>query len=101
MSSPGRWLRRDPGRVGMWALWTIFLSAYVLFFYHYNDAREIADAEIDGYLEVILLGVPLVVLFGGLVWMSESDVDRSLHYRVVLWAVGIAILFLIAVSTAL
>jgi len=85
----------------MWALWTIFLSAYVLFFYHYNDAREIADAEIDGYLEVILLGVPLVVLFGGLVWMSESDVDRSLHYRVVLWAVGIAILFLIAVSTAL
>ena len=85
----------------MWTLWTIFLSAYLLFFYHYNDAREIADAELDGYLEVVLLGVPLVVLFGGLVWMSESDVDQSLHYRVVVWAVGVAVLFLLAVATAL
>jgi len=98
---PGRWLRRDPGRVGMWVLWTGFLSAYLLFFYHYNDAREIADAEVDGYLEVVLLGVPLVVLFGGLVWMAESDVDRALHYRVVVWVVGVAVLFLIAVATAL
>ena len=85
----------------MWALWTVFLSAYVLFFYHYKDAREIADAEVDGYLEVVLLGVPLVVLFGGLVWMSESDVDRSLHTRVVAWVVGVAVLFLIAVATSL
>lgn len=98
---PSRWLRRDPGRVGMWVLWTGFLSAYLLFFYHYNDAREIADAEVDGYLEVVLLGVPLVVLFGSLVWMSESDVDRALHYRVVVWVVGVAVLFLIAVATAL
>jgi len=101
MSIPGRWLRRDPGRVGMWALWTVFLGAYVLFFYHYKDAREIADAEVDGYLEVVLLGVPLVVLFGGLVWMSESNVDRSLHFRVVVWVVGVAVLFLIAVATSL
>ena len=85
----------------MWALWTVFLGAYVLFFYHYKDAREIADAEVDGYLEVVLLGVPLVVLFGGLVWMSESDVDRSLHSRVVVWVVGVAVLFLIAVATSL
>jgi signal transduction histidine kinase len=85
----------------MWVLWTGFLSAYLLFFYHYNDAREIADAEVDGYLEVVLLGVPLVVLFGGLVWMAESDVDRALHYRVVVWVVGVAALFLVAVATAL
>ncbi len=85
----------------MWSLWSVFLGAYVLFFYRYNGAREIADAELDGYLEVILLGVPLVVLFGATVWMSESDVDRSLHHRVVAWTVGVSVLFLVAVSTAL
>jgi signal transduction histidine kinase len=85
----------------MWSLWSVFLGAYVLFFYHYNDAREIADAELDGYLEVVLLGVPVVVLFGAIVWMAESEVDRSLHYRVVAWTTGTSVLFLLAVSTSL
>ena len=101
MSTAAKWLRRDPGRVGMWVLWTVFTSAYVVFFYLYNDAREIADAELDGYLEVILLGMPLMVTFAAIVWMSESDVDRSLHYRVVVWTVGVSVLFLVAVMTAL
>jgi signal transduction histidine kinase len=94
-------LRRDPGRVGMWVLWTVFTGAYVVFFYLFNDAREIADAEIDGYLEVVLLGVPLIVMFGATVWMAETDVDRSLHYRVVVWTLGVSVLFLVAVMTAL
>jgi two-component system OmpR family sensor kinase len=50
---------------------------------------------------ISFLGVPLVVLFGTLVWMPESDVDRRLHYRVVVWTADVAALFLVAVMAAL
>jgi signal transduction histidine kinase len=85
----------------MTALWTGFLLVYLGFFYSFQGAREIADAELDGYLEVVLLGVPVVVLFGAVVWMSESEVDRGLHYRIVAWTLGVCVLFLVAVSTTL
>jgi signal transduction histidine kinase len=101
MSSVADRIRRDPARIGMTALWVGFVLVYIGFFYSFLGAEEIADAELDGYLEVILLGVPLVVLFGGLVWMSESDVDRDLHYRILAWTLGVSLLFLIAVSATL
>jgi len=88
-------------QAAMGTLWVVFLAGYVGFFYVYHDAREIADADLDGYLEVVLLGVPIVVLFGVLVWMSETEVDVDLHRRVVGWTVAAGGLLLAAMHASL
>lgn len=91
-------LRQRKAQAGMGTIWVLYLLIYIGFFYVHSDAREIADAELDGYLEVVLLGVPCVVLFGVLVWMSETDIDPDLHSRVVAWTIGVSALFLLAMQ---
>jgi signal transduction histidine kinase len=99
------WVRpiveRDPVRAVMALLWGGFTVAYLAFFYLFQDASEIAEASLDGYLEVILLAIPSVVLLAGVVWLGETDVDRGLRPRVIGWTVGIALLFTVAMYTAL
>jgi signal transduction histidine kinase len=84
----------------MTCLWLSFTVAYISFFYIFQDAREIADASLDGYLEVILLGVPTVVLLGGTVWLRDSSVDVELRPRIVRWTVGMALFFALAMYAA-
>jgi signal transduction histidine kinase len=93
-------LRRDFAQFGMTCLWLSFTISYVAFFYIFQDAREIADASLDGYLEVILLGVPTVVLLGGTVWLRDTSVDAELRPRIVWWTVGMALFFALAMHTA-
>jgi signal transduction histidine kinase len=87
--------------MGMLSLTGLFLFAYIAFFYHFQTAREIADAELDGYLEVLLLGVPILVLVGGVLWMDETAVDDDLFPRVIGWTVGVGVFFLIAIAATL
>jgi len=82
-------------------LWGGFTTAYVVFFYVFEDATEIADASLDGYLEVMLLGVPSVVLLGGTIWLRESRADEDLRSRMVGWTVGMGMFFAVAMYTAL
>ncbi|MFB6298486.1 MAG: ATP-binding protein [Salinirussus sp.] len=100
----GRFVRRareNPTEYAMVALWALFTLAYALFFYLFLDAREIADNSLDGYLEVILLGLPSVVLLAGVMWLQESDIEPDLRSRVVVWTVGMAAFFLCAVYTVI
>jgi len=85
----------------MTGLWLWFTVAYIAFFYVFRDAKEIADASLDGYLEVILLGVPTVILLGGRMWLRDSHVDADLRPRLVGWTVGMALFFALAVYTTL
>lgn len=78
-----------------------FAVAYLLFFYSSGAASEIADAGIDGYVEVVLLGVPTVALLMGAMWLYETEAAVELHGTIVSWTIGMAILFVVAISTAL
>lgn len=78
-----------------------FTSAYLWFFYRYNEARGIADANLDGYLEVILLGVPAVLLMAGSMWMGETEADKELHPKILIWTVGMALFFVVAIYMTL
>ena len=85
----------------MTVLWGGFTAAYVIFFYIFQDAAEIADANLDGYLEVILLGVPTIVLLGGIMWLREADVDDDLRPRMVGWTIAMGLFFAVAMYTAM
>lgn len=71
-----------------------------MFFYLFQDAREIADSNLDGYLEFVLLGIPSVVPLAGAVWLHESDVGEDLKPRVMGWTIGMASFFVIAMYLA-
>jgi two-component system OmpR family sensor kinase len=88
-------------RQNMTMLWLAFTGAYLAFFYVYRDAREIAEASLDGYLEVILLGVPAVILLAGPMWLNETDANRELQSSIVDWTIGMALFFAIAVYVSL
>jgi signal transduction histidine kinase len=85
----------------MTLLWVGFSLAYLGFFYVFRDAREIADASLDGYLEVILLGVPTIVVLAGTVWLRESGVDDDLQPRLIGWTLGMAALFVAAIHATM
>ncbi|MFB6173272.1 MAG: sensor histidine kinase [Halobacteriales archaeon] len=85
----------------MTLLWAGFTAAYMLFFYAFQDVGEIADASLDGYLEVILLGIPTVVLLAAVMWLRESAVDADLQPRLVGWVVGATLAFVLAIHAAL
>lgn len=85
----------------MTGLWISFTISYLSFFYIFQDAKEIADASLDGYLEVMLLGVPPIILLGGRMWLRDSNVDTDLRPRILGWLVGMALFFTLAVHTAL
>lgn len=78
-----------------------FAAAFLLFFYSSGASGEIADSGLDGYIEVVLLGVPTVTLSMGAMWLYKTDADRDFHGAIVSWTVSIAILFAIAINTAL
>ncbi|MFB6308086.1 MAG: sensor histidine kinase [Haloarculaceae archaeon] len=83
----------------MAGLWIAFTAAYFSFFYVFQDAGEIADMNLDGYLEVVLLGIPTVALLAGTMWLHESEIDRDLRPRLLGWTVGMALLFALAIHT--
>jgi len=90
----------SPQRV-LAAGWSIFTAAYLVFFYMFQGAAEIADADVSGYLEVLLLSLPSVVLLAGMMWLSESDLDRDLREHLIGWVAGAAILFTVVVYATL
>jgi signal transduction histidine kinase len=93
--------RRVSTARAMTLLWTAFALAYFVFFYVFQDAKEIAEASLTGYLEVVLLGVPIVVLLAGRMWLSESEVDRDLRPRILGSTIGMAFFFVLAMYLAL
>ncbi|MFB6299931.1 MAG: ATP-binding protein, partial [Halobacteriales archaeon] len=58
-------------------------------------------SEKSEYLEVILLVVPVVVLLGAVMWLEESDLTEEIRFRIVVWTIGMASVFLVAMNTAL
>lgn len=78
-----------------------FAAAYLLFFYSSGAASEIGTDSLDGYIEVVLLGVPVVVLLMGAMWLSETNADSEFHSSLVTWTVSMAVLFSVAIKTAL
>lgn len=82
-------------------VWISFTFAYVVFFYRFNDAKEIAESSLDGYLEVVLLGIPTIIMLGGSMWLSEMDIEEKLHSRLLGWTVGVGVLFVLATHSAL
>ena len=85
----------------MTLVWVSFTLVYIVFFYYFNDAKEIAEASLDGYLEVILLGIPTIVMLGGSMWLSETRTEEDLHPRLFGFTVGVGALFVLATHTAL
>jgi len=73
----------DRARTAIGLLAVTFMASFVVFFSHYQNANEIADAEIDGDLEVLLLGLPILVLTGCALWLGETEFDADLRNRVV------------------
>ena len=78
-----------------------FAIAYLLFFYSSGAASEIGEASLDGYIEVVLLGVPTVVLLMGAMWLHQTDTDSEFHNSLVVWTISMAVLFSVAIRTAL
>lgn len=78
-----------------------FGVAYLLFFYSSGAASEIGEANLDGYIEVVLLGVPTVILLMGAMWLIETDADPEFHSVLITWTLSMAVLFSIAIKTAL
>jgi signal transduction histidine kinase len=85
----------------MTLVWVSFTLVYIVFFYYFNDAKEIAEASLDGYLEVILLGISTIVMVGGSMWLSETRTEEDLHPRLVGFTVGVGAVFVLATHTAL
>jgi len=100
MEPPSQLQRPAPSSV-MFLLGVGFAVGYLLFFYSSGAATEIADAGLDGYVEVVLLGVPTVALLMGAMWLSETDADEEFHGAIVAWTVGMAAFFVVAIKTAL
>jgi signal transduction histidine kinase len=78
-----------------------FGVAYLLFFYSSGGASEIGEASLDGYIEVVLLGMPTIILLMGAMWLSETDADAEFHGALIRWTIGMAVLFSVAIKTAL
>ena len=78
-----------------------YTGAYFLFYVVFRDAAEIAESGLLGYLEVVLLAVPAVVLFGTLVWYREMDLGTVHNFLVARWAIGMVALFVLTKYTAL
>jgi signal transduction histidine kinase len=85
----------------MTLVWVSFTLVYVVFFYYFNDTKEIAEGSLDGYLEVLLLGIPTIVVLGGSMWLSDTRTEEDLHSRLFGFTVGAGALFVLATHTAL
>lgn len=81
--------------------WALFTAAYLVFFYVFQGAAEIADQSVNGYLEVLLLSAPSVVLLAGVMWLSEAEVDPDLREHLIGWVAGAVIAFSVTVYTTL
>ena len=88
-------------QIAMLLLGLGFAVAYLLFFYSSGAASEIGTDSLDGYIEVVLLGVPIIVLLMGAMWLHETNADTEFHSGLVTWTVSMAILFSVAIKTAL
>jgi len=62
------------------------LGLYLYYFVHVDNARTVSG--VPGLLEMLLLGVPVAVMFGGFWWLRESDIEPTLKLRVVGWTYG-------------
>jgi signal transduction histidine kinase len=85
----------------MGVLWLLFTASYISFFYVFELSGTMANAGVDGYIEVMLLSIPSVVLLGATLWLRESKTDGDLHPRMLGWTIGMAGLFVVAMYTAL
>jgi len=83
------------------ALCATYTGAYFTFYIVFRDAAEIAESDVSGYLEVVLLAVPAVVLFGTLVWYQQMDIERVHNFMVARWAFGMVVLLVLTMYTAL
>jgi signal transduction histidine kinase len=83
---------------GMWALYT---AAYFVFYIVFRSADEIAEADATGYLEVVLLGVPTVILFGAVIWLFEMDVEDVSNFPVLRWGGSLSLVFILATKGAI
>ena len=94
-------IRAPAPQITMVLLGVGFAVAYLLFFYTSGAASEIGTDSLDGYLEVVLLGVPIIVLLMGAMWLRETDADAEFHSGLITWTIGMAVLFSVAIQTAL
>jgi signal transduction histidine kinase len=100
--SKGTWLRRENlTQIVLAAEWVAFTVVYIGFFYVFQDAKEIADASLDGYLEVVLLGVPSIVLLAATMWLRDAAIDTDLRPRILGWTNGMTLFFVVTIYTAL
>jgi signal transduction histidine kinase len=82
-------------------LWVLYTAAYFLFYAWFESASEIGEANLAGYLEVMLLAIPAVVLFGGVIGLQRMDTEGVSALPVIYWTVGFGILFEVAMYTAM
>jgi len=83
--------------VTMWALYT---AAYFIFYMVFRSADGIGEANVTGYLEVVLLAVPAVILFGVVIWFQEMDVEHVSNFPVLRWGGSLAIVFILVIQGA-
>lgn len=79
----------------------LYTGAYFVFYTLFWSAAEIGESDLLGYLEVVLLAVPAVVLFGAVVWYRDLDLDSDRSFLVGRWALGMGLLFVVTKYTAL
>jgi signal transduction histidine kinase len=90
---------RRRAKVSMVILAGVFSILYLGYFVQESRANTVIGLK--GYLEVVLLGIPVMVLYTGSAWVSLSDVDGDLLPRVVGWTFGGAVAFVVVVATTM
>ncbi|MDG5777514.1 HAMP domain-containing sensor histidine kinase [Haloarculaceae archaeon H-GB2-1] len=72
---------------------------YVYYFVAVHGIRQAAGAR--GFLEVALLGAPVAVMFGGVWWLAEDNVEQDLKPRLLAWSYGGLVAFVLANAATL
>jgi signal transduction histidine kinase len=72
---------------------------YVFYFVAVDGIRDAAGFR--GFLEVVLLGAPVAVMFGGVWWLAEANVSPDLKPRLLGWTYGGLVAFVLANAATL
>jgi signal transduction histidine kinase len=74
----------------------------VLYLYYFTEVHRAGTMlGVKGFLEAVLLGIPLVVLYSGTAWVSLTRYDEDLLPRLLRWTAGAAVVFAVLVTATM
>jgi signal transduction histidine kinase len=81
----------------------IFAAVFsLLYLYYFTEVHRAGTMlGVKGFLEAVLLGIPLVVLYSGTAWVSLTRYDEDLLPRLLRWTAGAAVVFAVLVAATM